>query len=139
MNVMQLASPGQQHTASRDISAARSLSRGLVPQVMNAALSNRDVYVLMPTGGGKSRCYQLPALVGGGVTVVITPLVSLLMDQMQHLAEARIPAASFSSSQSLHEQNHIYEDLRSDAPSIRVLFVTPEKVRLHVHLVLLLG
>lgn len=95
---------------------------------MNAALSNRDVFVLMPTGGGKSRCYQLPAVVGGGVTVVITPLVSLLTDQMQHLAEAYIQAASFSAGQSLEDQNQIYADLRSEEPSTRVLFVTPEKV-----------
>eukprot|EP00892_Ulva_mutabilis_P008652 jgi/Ulvmu1/6159/UM028_0015.1 len=97
-------------------------------QVINAALSKRDVFVLMPTGGGKSRCYQLPAVVGGGVTVVVTPLVSLLTDQMQHLAEAHIPAACFSAGQSLEDQNRIYADLRSDDPGTRVLFVTPEKV-----------
>jgi superfamily II DNA helicase RecQ len=69
------------------------------PQVMNAALSGRDVYVLMPTGGGKSRCYQLPAVVSYGVTVVITPLVSLLKDQLLHLAEAGIEARAFTAAQ----------------------------------------
>lgn len=101
---------------------------GACVQVMNAALAGRDVYVLMPTGGGKSRCYQLPALVGGGVSIVVTPLVSLLTDQMQHLAEARIPAACFSAGQTLDDQNRTYQDLRSEDPSTRVLFVTPEKV-----------
>ena len=70
-------------------------------QVMNAALSGRDVYVLMPTGGGKSRCYQLPAAVEGRVTVVITPLVSLLKDQLLHLAEANITAQAFTAAQVL--------------------------------------
>lgn len=105
-----------------------SHAAGACVQVMNAALAGRDVYVLMPTGGGKSRCYQLPALVGGGVSVVVTPLVSLLTDQMQHLAEARIPAACFSAGQTMDDQNATYQDLRSEDPSIRVLFVTPEKV-----------
>jgi superfamily II DNA helicase RecQ len=96
---------------------------------MNAALHGRDVYVLMPTGGGKSRCYQLPAVVKPGVSVVITPLVSLLSDQQQHLAEANIPAASLSSSDSWETQRAVYDDLQSDEPQTKVLFLTPEKVR----------
>ena len=55
----------------------------------------------MPTGGGKSRCYQLPAAVEGKVTVVITPLVSLLKDQLLHLAEANITAQAFTAAQVL--------------------------------------
>jgi bloom syndrome protein len=98
-------------------------------QVMNAALSGRDVYVLMPTGGGKSRCYQIPAVVAGGVSVVITPLVSLLKDQLLHLAEANIFAAAFTASQSWEEQRVIYDALKSEDPHYRILFLTPEKVR----------
>jgi bloom syndrome protein len=96
---------------------------------MNAALSKRDVFVLMPTGGGKSRCYQLPAVITGGVTVVIAPLVSLLKDQLLHLAEAGIPAAAFTAAQDWAEQRSVYDDLRSAEPAIRVLFLTPEKAR----------
>lgn len=100
-----------------------------VMQVINAALSGRDVFVLMPTGGGKSRCYQLPAVLDGGVSVVVAPLVSLVKDQLAHLAEAGIPAAAFTSSQAWAEQRETYDDLRSPSPRIRLLFLTPEKVR----------
>ena len=94
---------------------------------MNAALSGRDVYVLMPTGGGKSRCYQLPAVVSPGVSIVITPLVSLLKDQLQHLAEANIPAHAFTGGQGWEEQRDVYDDLRTQQPRTKIVFVTPEK------------
>lgn len=60
---------------------------------------------------------------------MITPLVSLLTDQLQHLAEAGIRAASLSGSDSWEKQQEVYDDLRLDEPSIRLLFLTPEKVR----------
>lgn len=97
-------------------------------QIMNAALDQKDVFVLMPTGGGKSRCYQLPAVLSGGVTVVITPLVSLLKDQLQHTLDAGINAKAFAGGQTWAEQRYIYDDLASSDPETRVLFLTPEKV-----------
>lgn len=96
-------------------------------QIMNAALCGRDVFVLMPTGGGKSRCYQLPAVISGGVTVVITPLVSLLEDQLQHTRDAGIEAQALRGGLG---QNDVYDDLAAHEPRTRILFLTPEKARL---------
>lgn len=95
---------------------------------MNAALSGRDVYVLMPTGGGKSRCYQLPAVLSCKVSIVVTPLVSLVKDQLLHLAEAGICAEAFMAAQGWEEQKLVYDDLRQESPNTRIVFVTPEKV-----------
>jgi len=97
-------------------------------QVINATIQGEDVFVLMPTGGGKSLCYQLPAVFNDGVTVCISPLVSLIQDQLLHLREAAVECAQLSSSQDYEEQRAVIQDLRSGMPSIRILFVTPEKV-----------
>ena len=59
-------------------------------------MKGRDCLVLMPTGGGKSLCYQLPAVISHGITVVVSPLVSLIQDQLYHLSEAGVKAAALS-------------------------------------------
>ncbi|KAL7585237.1 hypothetical protein Lser_V15G46163 [Lactuca serriola] len=97
-------------------------------EVINATMSGKDVFVLMPTGGGKSLTYQLPALICPGITLVISPLVSLIQDQIMHLLQANIPAAYLSATMEWSEQQEILRELCSDNCNYKLLYVTPEKV-----------
>ncbi|CAI9103814.1 OLC1v1002376C1 [Oldenlandia corymbosa var. corymbosa] len=97
-------------------------------EVINATMSGHDAFVLMPTGGGKSLTYQLPALVCPGITLVICPLVSLIQDQIMHLLQANIPAAYLSASIEWSEQQDILRELSTDYCKYKLLYVTPEKV-----------
>ncbi|KAK2393062.1 DNA helicase [Trifolium repens] len=97
-------------------------------EVINATMSGCDVFVLMPTGGGKSLTYQLPALINPGITLVISPLVSLIQDQIMHLLQANIPAAYLSANMEWAEQQDILRELNSDYCKYKLLYVTPEKV-----------
>ena len=105
--------------------------RGMQLATINCTLSGNDCLVLMPTGGGKSLCYQLPALIGDGLTVVVSPLVSLIQDQLHHLHEMNIPAAVLGSAETegQQQQNETYDKLyRTPAPELKLLYLTPEKV-----------
>lgn len=101
-------------------------------QAINATLSGKDAFVLMPTGGGKSLCYQLPSLISSGktrgVTVVISPLLSLMEDQVQHLNRLHIQAFLINGETSAEEKNAINVALREDDVQsfIQLLYVTPE-------------
>lgn len=94
--------------------------------VINATMAGRDVFVLMPTGGGKSLCYQLPAVLSQGVTIVITPLVSLIQDQVFHLTNLGISAKLLASYERGHDAGDTMREVLRGA--VKVLFLTPEKL-----------
>jgi len=99
---------------------------------INATLDGKDVFVLMPTGGGKSLCYQLPAIIKSGrtrgVTIVISPLLSLMEDQTSHLKKLGVQANFINSEVSSKERQLVMDSLRGPNPDqfIQLLYVTPE-------------
>jgi DEAD/DEAH box helicase len=101
-------------------------------EAINATLDGRDVFVLMPTGGGKSLCYQVPAVCNGGktkgVTVVVSPLIALMRDQVQGLQDKNVDVVLWNSEKSSDEVQQIIARLNgSKKPSL--VYVTPEKLK----------
>jgi len=95
-------------------------------QVIDSALKGRDVMVLLPTGGGKSLCYQIPALLFPNVTVVVTPLLSLMKDQVDQLRELGIAAAYINSQLDRQQQMQVMNQLQHG--EIKILYVAPERL-----------
>src|SRR5216117_3304898 len=94
-------------------------------QAIDAVLVGRDSLLVVPTGGGKSLCYQLPALLLDGMTVVVSPLIALMKDQIDFLRRSGIDAERLDSSLDAAEQSQIFDRLR--AGSLRLLYVAPER------------
>src|SRR5438128_7852448 len=103
----------------------RSL-KPLQEQAMRAVLDRRDSLVVLPTGGGKSLCYQAPAVHRGDTTVVVSPLISLMKDQVDSLVACGVPAVQFDSSQSAEERFNNETDLREG--KLRLIFAAPERL-----------
>jgi ATP-dependent DNA helicase RecQ len=94
-------------------------------QVVDALLAGRSALAVFPTGAGKSLCYQLPALLLEGTTIVVSPLIALMKDQIDFLQRSGIDAARLDSSLDAAEQREIFERLRAGA--LKLLFVAPER------------
>ncbi len=103
-----------------------SAFRPLQEEVVDAILAKQDVLMILPTGGGKSLCYQLPTLLMEGITVVVSPLLALMHDQVVALKENGIAAEMLSSMQDLEESQQIEARLR--AGEIKLLYVAPERL-----------
>jgi|GEM_PF-4036832 ATP-dependent DNA helicase RecQ len=102
-----------------------SFRDGQEPPV-GAALGGRDALGVLPTGGGKSLCYQVPALALPGLTLVLSPLISLIEDQTQRALRASIPAAFITSALDARERRTVLHDVLSGG--IKLLFVAPERL-----------
>src|SRR5258706_6474222 len=103
-----------------------STFRPLQERIVQSLLAGHDTCVVMPTGGCKSLCYQLPAVVSEGTAVVISPLIALMQDQATQLAQMGIPAAVLNSTLSEAEQTKVMSRAREGA--YRLLYVSPERV-----------
>ncbi|RAP40604.1 DNA helicase RecQ [Rhodovulum viride] len=94
--------------------------------IVEAVASGRNTLAIMPTGGGKSLCFQLPALLRDGVTVVISPLIALMRDQVRGLTEAGVPAGALTSGNTDEETRAVFEAL--EAGRLKLLYMAPERL-----------
>ena len=95
-------------------------------EIVNAVMAGRNTLAIMPTGGGKSLCFQLPALCRDGVTVVISPLIALMRDQVRSLKEAGVEAGALTSGNTEGETEEVFAAL--DAGRLKLLYMAPERL-----------
>src|SRR5688572_31169946 len=100
--------------------------RPLQRDAMEAVLAGRDSLVVLPTGGGKSLCFQAPAMVRDGLALVVSPLISLMKDQVDTLVGNGVPAGLYNSSLSGEEKTAVVAGLRQGR--YRLLYVSPERL-----------
>ncbi len=96
-------------------------------EIIQSLLEGKDTLAILPTGSGKSVCYQLPALITKGVCLVVSPLIALLKDQVQQLNKRNIPAAALYSGLSTDESNEVYRNALDE--EIKLLYVSPERLQ----------
>src|SRR5260370_5935665 len=106
--------------------------RPLQQEIIHDALAGRDVFVLMPTGGGKSLCFQLPALLRDGLTIVVSPLISLMKDQVDALQTSGIPATYLNSTLDRDEAKARWRGLHRG--EYRMLYGAPDRLMLETFL-----
>lgn len=95
-------------------------------EIVDAVVAGRNVLAIMPTGGGKSLCYQLPALLGDGLTVVISPLIALMRDQVRGLREVGVNAGALTSGNTDEETREVWDALEQG--TLRLLYMAPERL-----------
>ncbi|WP_252233701.1 DNA helicase RecQ [Clostridium sp. ZS1] len=99
-------------------------------EIISSILNGRDTFCLMPTGAGKSICYQIPALIFNGITLVISPLISLMKDQVDNLVESGIKAAYINSTQSIDEIKNIL--LEASINEYKIIYIAPERLESNI-------
>ena len=102
--------------------------RPLQLECMNAAMAGKDCILIMPTGGGKSLYFQLPSVISKGMTLVISPLISLMQDQLMALNELKIESVLLNSKCSKEEVNSVQSAMVDKKSGLKLLYVTPEKI-----------
>ena len=100
--------------------------RGDQESIVNSAIKGKNALILMPTGGGKSLCYQIPALIRPGTAIIISPLIALMKDQVDALLKKGVKAAFLNSSITKSEQKAVEKELLSG--SLKILYVSPERI-----------
>jgi ATP-dependent DNA helicase RecQ len=120
-----LSDSAELHTALRRYWGYDSF-RPLQEKIIRSLVEGHDIAVVMPTGGGKSLCYQLPALVSGQTAIVISPLIALMQDQAAQLAQMGIPAAVLNSSMDASEQSRVMREAVKG--TFRLLYLSPERL-----------
>src|SRR6516164_3008748 len=100
--------------------------RPLQREIVEDVIAGKDVFVLMPTGGGKSLCYQLPAILKEGITVVVSPLIALMKDQVDAMREIGIPAVFINSTLDPQEVDELKDRIRRGA--VKMLYCAPERL-----------
>ncbi|GBR47753.1 DNA helicase RecQ [Neokomagataea thailandica] len=119
------ASPQTPETILKDIFGFTGF-RGLQGEAVQTVMDGGDVLVLMPTGGGKSLCYQVPALCRPGMGIVVSPLIALMDDQVAGLRQVGVRAAALHSELEQQEREQLHHDLRSG--QIDILYISPERL-----------
>ncbi|HSP24112.1 MAG TPA: RecQ family ATP-dependent DNA helicase, partial [Saliniramus sp.] len=134
MDVTQIDSPSSPTTPATGSAARRALRevfgypdfRPGQEDVVGAVLAGENVMAVMPTGAGKSMCYQLPALVRDGLTIVVSPLIALMRDQVAALRNSGVQAGALNSANDTEENDRVRAGLRDG--SLRIVYVSPERL-----------
>ena len=96
-------------------------------EIISSVLEGKDVLALMPTGGGKSLCFQLPAVMSSGLTIVVSPLIALMNDQVAALNKMGVPAGCIHSGLSLEERKNVFQQITESESYL--LYVSPERIK----------